>query len=269
MSKPKSVLVVEDHNESCVALKEMLKRRGLHAECAKTIKEAEGSLEYRERMGTPFSCVVSDLVLPDSNAMETVAWLKETNRRLPVRAISGVQDPDVIEACRMAKIQLILKGTSAEGIMESVLYAVTESAQEPDREVFEMIADNRSQQRELKPFRKGFFQNWTTTGKIFAVAGVVVSTVSGTLALGGVLYHSIEDKILKSAKVEEHFAIIDSQLAANLAERTTINGKVRTIEDANIKIIGKLDELARQIDGNKSDYNLQLDRIERKIDRQK
>lgn len=260
----KSVLVIEDHAESCAVLKQMLRRRGLHAECAESMKEGISCLDVAERQGRPYSCVVSDLVLDDSNALQTVEALKLLRQRskIPIRAISGVQEPSVIEACRMAGIPLILKGTSAEGIMESVLYAIAE--QQPDHEIYEMIADNRAASREVKA---GLFQNWSATGKIFATAGVIISTLLGALTLGGFLYHRLEDTILKRKEADSHFGLIDDRLKLHDEQIAGNADRIRKREDDAIHVSEKIDALSTKLDTNKADFTAQLNRIEMKVDR--
>lgn len=260
----KSVLVIEDHAESCHVLKLMLRRRGLHAECAESLSEALRCLEVAERQNRPFSCLVSDLALPDSNALETVESLRRLKERssIPVRAISGVQDPHVIEACRVARIPLILKGTSAEGIMESVLYAIAES--DPDPEIDEMIADNRAHHREIP---QGFFHGWSSVTKFFTIAGIIIGTFLSAIALGGWLYHSLEDSILKRKDADSHFVQLDEKMKRMDGQISDNSERIRKREDDNIKIFAKLDELKEKIESNRNDYTAQLNRIEAKVDR--
>lgn len=260
----KSVLIIEDHSESCNVLKQMLRRRGLHAECCESLSEAQSCVRMAEQRDAPFSCIVSDLALPDSTALDTIVSLKRMREEIgiPIRAISGIQDPEVIEACRKAEIPLILKGTSAEGIMESVLYAISE--REPDPEVYEMIADNRAHAREIST---GFFHNWSSLAKAFTIAGVVISTLLGAITLGGFLYHRIEDNILRSESAAGHFTQIDKDLKRHEGLITDNADRIRKREDDNIKVFGKLEEMSRKIDSDKSDYTAQLNRIEAKVDR--
>lgn len=260
----KSVLVIEDHSESCELLKHMLRRRGLYAECAESMAEGISCLDVARKSGRPFSCVVSDLSLKDSNAMQTIVALKELSNRIPVRAISGVQDPDVIEACRVARIPLILKGTSAEGIMESVLYAISERHSDP--EIYEMIADNRTRAREIK---QGFFHNWSGVKKAFAIAGVIATTTLSTLALGGYLYHALEDRVLSGKTSVDHFEKVDKDMQSVQNVQKDNAARIRAIEDNNIKIFAKLEEIVNIQGSNKTDYTSQLNRIEAKVDGRK
>lgn len=248
----KSVLVIEDHEDSCSVLKQMLRRRGFHAECASTLGEAESCLNFAEAQGRPYHCVVSDLGLGDSNAEQTVAWLKKISHRLPVRAISGLTDPEVIEACRTARIPLILKGTSAEGIMESVLYALTERDTKPDREIMHMIADNRKDQRELHAVES---HGWGKAGKIVLKAGAFIGTVLAAGTLGATLFHSLEERILDAARTKSQFEFIDKKLLDAGVERKENAQKIRVLEDTRIETNGKLAAI-----------NEKLDRIERKLE---
>lgn len=262
----KSVLVIEDHSDTCHVLKQMLRRRGLHAECAESMAEGISCLKIAEQQGHPFSCVVSDLALSDSNAMESVESLKRLKQRtgLPIRAISGVQEPDVIEACRMARIPLILKGTSAEGIMESVLYAIAEK--EPGPEIAEMIADNRSRSREIVA-AQGFFAGWSKLAKMGTALGVILSTLLAAISLGGWGYSKFEDSILKRKDNEQHFAEIDRRQKEQDAMIADNSERIRKREDAGIELSGKISELSGKIEQNRVDFGKHLDRIEAKIDR--
>jgi CheY-like chemotaxis protein len=263
-TKNKSVLVIEDHPDSCQVLKEMLKRRGLHAECADTIREAESCIMFAESQGKPYSCIVSDLGLGDSNALQTVEWLKKVSNKLPVRAISGIQDPAVIEACRTARIPLILKGTSAEGIMESVLYAITERDTPPDREIINIIADNRKHQREVHDpgqpdsghrDNDGAFSSWSKTGKAITKFGVIVGTLTATLTLGAWLYRGLEDRILDAASTKTHLALIDSKISDGAEQRKQHGDKIRALEDNRLEVNLKLTSI-----------NEKLDHIDKKLD---
>lgn len=51
------------------------------------------------RHWTGFDVIVTDLSLPDSSAKETVAWIGEATKFVPVIVLSGNPDKTIIDAC--------------------------------------------------------------------------------------------------------------------------------------------------------------------------
>lgn len=242
----KSILVIEDHADSCEILKEMFHRHGMQAECAAKFEEGMIVARARSRTGCPFSCILTDLTLPDSTAEQTVKRLHEFGS-VPVRAISGTADPAIIEACRRAGVHLILKGTSAEGILESILLAIADH--EPSPEIYQMLATNRPPIRELipAPRRVGFWSNWSPFGKAVAIIATVLSMMATALTLGGTLYKGIEDKVVANEHIRERFAIIETELKFNKEQREKNVERLEKLEDDRIRMFAKLDQIVADV----------------------
>jgi DNA-binding response OmpR family regulator len=140
------VLIIEDHQESCSALKRLLEIKHFRAECVTSLKEGKKTLAEKQAEGNPFHLVLADLCLPDSDARATLDWLRSLE--IPTRAMSGIDDPDIIEYAASLGVKLIAKATSPEGILESVFYAFLE--RKPDRDAARQIANVRKNQREIQ-----------------------------------------------------------------------------------------------------------------------
>ncbi len=264
-----SVLIIEDHPESSEALEKLFWTRGLKSECVRTLEEGIVLFNFHKDKSNPFGCVVVDLCLPDSDAAKTLNAAKEAFVGTPIRGISGVQEPEIIELAHASGIPLILKGTSGVGIVESVLHAIAE--ENPSGEVFNMIAANRRPQREILPFepvRQWFFAHWPRWVKVCTAAGAILSVIGASATMGGNLYGGIKARGAIAQTLVERDRQVDSKFAQDekiLYEHTSQLG---TLHDDNIKMNGKLDELTRRIEENKQDSKEQLNRIERAIGRQ-
>lgn len=92
------ILIIDDHCESCEALKGMIERRGGIAECASTMEEGQAKFEMAEKLRVPYHRVVSDLCLPHFSALDTIPCLTKFSRKTAVRALTGVQDPEIVQA---------------------------------------------------------------------------------------------------------------------------------------------------------------------------
>lgn len=133
----KSVLIIEDHEDSCRALCQILKRRALHAECAHTF--AEGLACVR---GGHFDLAIVDLILPDSpDAMETLRRSTELNISRII--MTGFSDPAIIRECSRQKVEFCLKPIVPEEVLEKVLTEL--EWQDPSEPVEEAIIANHAE----------------------------------------------------------------------------------------------------------------------------
>jgi signal transduction histidine kinase len=82
-SRPLRILLVDDHQDTCIALERLLVRRGHLVAAAQSVRSA---MEAAGR--NPFDLLISDIALPDGTGMELMACLRAMH---PIRgiAISG------------------------------------------------------------------------------------------------------------------------------------------------------------------------------------
>lgn len=84
------ILLVEDHEPTCAALIELLRRRNFHVTTAMSVQQARATAEQRK-----FDFVISDLGLPDGNGCELMAEIR-SRFGLPGIALTGYgMDEDV------------------------------------------------------------------------------------------------------------------------------------------------------------------------------
>lgn len=243
----KSFLIIDDHEESCTALHKMIQRRGGAPECAVTMAEGLAALRMRKKANRPFDVVICDLSLPDSDAEKTVETLKEIGKDTPVRAITGACGEDIIAKCHEAGIPLILKGTSAEGIMESVFYALAEGDADYLPQAAHEIIENRTHLRELPRFWTNFWA-WSTRSKLLATAVTVVALIGGVFSTAGVVNATLSRNYTASA-----LAAVATETARALAIKTEARfaaneARIRENEDAKIKIFERMDAQTKQLD---------------------
>jgi CheY-like chemotaxis protein len=247
----KRVLLIEDNKESCELLAALLKRRKINgsyisAECAYSLAEGKSTLRVRESQGISFDCIVADLSLPDSTPLETIAEIKELSGSAPVRALTGINSPEIINICRRNHIRLILKGAPAEEIMEEILYAIAE--REPSMEIDEAIARNRTVVRELHhtvapkhEIRLNW--KWVTT-----VGVALIPIISFCFTAGASLYKGLNDK----AENKVGTALAAKQTKETIDQHTNqisdVQGHVRKLEDGQLEQKTKLDNIIKVLD---------------------
>jgi DNA-binding response OmpR family regulator len=78
------VLVVDDDLQVLEVVGEMLKLEGFDVEVARNGREALE--QFRRR---PFDLVITDLIMPDKEGLETITELRVADRHVPIIAMSG------------------------------------------------------------------------------------------------------------------------------------------------------------------------------------
>ncbi len=81
-----SILIVEDHKETCAMLSAALEDAGFGIHCAGTVKAA------KEFLGQNSPClVILDMHLPDGHGFEVCGWVRKNERlaNIPVIALTG------------------------------------------------------------------------------------------------------------------------------------------------------------------------------------
>jgi CheY-like chemotaxis protein len=256
--KGKTLLVIDDHQDSCDAIKKMIERRNGEAECAATLKEGIVLERVRRETGRPFDAIVCDLAFPHSNAFETIETLKMfRSYGIPVRAITGASDPEIITACHEAGIALILKGTAAEGIMESLLYALAENADRDMPQIAEQIVENRNVSREIPAYHSPwFFVQWPRWGQVCAGVGSFLALCGTIVTMSAAVIKTIDAKAVAAEAARQVSERNKTQLDGNTREIGVSAQKIRLLEDDRVKVFTQLGNIEKQ-----------LDRMEDKIDK--
>lgn len=256
------VLLIDDHGESCSTLKALLEVKNFRAECVGTMKAAREMIAEKNRSNIFFDLIVSDLCLPDSTAQETLNWLRDLN--MPVRAISGINDPEIIELAVACGIKLITKGTSAEGILESIFYAFLE--RKPDPAAAKAIADVRSRPRELQAIMPttgiarlfAILPRWAQIAAAIAtIAGIMSTAVGATSVMYQRIYHKGATAEQANTKADINTARLD-EVDARSEKNSTI---IRELQDHNLIIDGEFKSLNGKLDVFRDDINHRLDRV--------
>jgi DNA-binding NarL/FixJ family response regulator len=262
----KRVLIIEDNKKSCLLLAGFLDRRKINGhtispECAHSFAEGRAAIRLRASQRTPFNCIVSDLCLPDSEPMDTIAQLRQLAGNVPIRALTGLSDPDIIRACRTHNIRLILKGTAVEDIMEEILYAIAET--EPGREIDEAIARNKPVSREIQPEqtvttftqRHEMKLGWKW---LVATAVTLIPIITFCFTAGASLYRGLNDKAENKVGTALAAKATKETIDFHTAQISDVQLHVRALEDNQIKQQGKLDNITSLVE--KIDRNLEADR---------
>lgn len=259
----KRILIIEDHLRSAEALKGMIQRRGGAVEIVGTLAEAETLLQLRDASGPRIDLIVSDLAVPDSDAVHTLDWLASmTERGYAVCAMSGADDPALVERAAKDKICFILKGMPAEGIVEQILYALMRSDPGYARTAAQSIISNRKHVREI-PAHVGawFFQDWPKWMQIcsglmgIAVAFGTVVTMSAAVvhqfSSAAVTVESNRETIRNLAGTDAiqnaHFAENDRRIRSVEDDRLEIKTRLSGIESSLSKLDQKLDSRDQRV----------------------
>lgn len=103
MSRPRTVLLVEDDEELRGALALVLRARELAVEEAADAAEA-----FRAMASDEFDAVVTDLGLPDVSGPELLRRLRDRSPSAQLVVITGQSGESLEEACRSAGADVVL-----------------------------------------------------------------------------------------------------------------------------------------------------------------
>lgn len=106
-----SILLVEDHEASRVALERSLRRRGYHVTAARNVAEARS-----KAAASSFDLVISDIGLPDGNGYELMRWLKENYGHAGIALTGYGMEDDVREARAAGFIDHLVKPVNSEAL---------------------------------------------------------------------------------------------------------------------------------------------------------
>jgi DNA-binding response OmpR family regulator len=80
----RTVLIIDDEHELCELLKDSLEQAGFYVSTAEN--GAQGIEEYQRH---PFSVVITDIIMPEKEGLETILELRQLNKDVRIIAISG------------------------------------------------------------------------------------------------------------------------------------------------------------------------------------
>jgi PAS domain S-box-containing protein len=84
-----SILLVDDHMDTSLALKLLLERRGFEVTTANTVESGLEAIRKRTAAGDSFEIVISDIGLPDGSGLDLMAQLKRQDPSAKAIALSG------------------------------------------------------------------------------------------------------------------------------------------------------------------------------------
>ena len=93
-----SILVVDDDTQVLDVMSEMLKLEGHHVTLAENGKQAVEQVEAED-----FDLVITDLIMPEKEGLETIADIRKLRGPVPIIAISGggrIGPTDYLETAR-------------------------------------------------------------------------------------------------------------------------------------------------------------------------
>src|SRR5688572_11374088 len=124
MDQPIKVLLIEDNSNDARLLRIFLSES---TTSQFDIAHAERLAEGMERLGKErFDVILSDLLLPDSQGIETFEWLKAHVQDVPIIVLSGSDDESLgIRAVREGAQDYLVKGRiDAHVLVRSITYAI-------------------------------------------------------------------------------------------------------------------------------------------------
>jgi DNA-binding NtrC family response regulator len=85
----KRILVVDDEEEFVNTVQRHLKREGYSLEVASDGNDARQKIQDSFHNEAPFDLVITDVVMPNSNGLQLLQWIKKTHPELSAILISG------------------------------------------------------------------------------------------------------------------------------------------------------------------------------------
>lgn len=108
MDKTRKVLLLEDHEESRVALSSFLQKDGLTVDQAGSIREAIAKLDRQD-------AVILDINVPDGNGLELLAHIRREKPHLRVAMLTALTDARKVALASGAEA-FFTKPLSSEGL---------------------------------------------------------------------------------------------------------------------------------------------------------
>ncbi|HEY1848222.1 MAG TPA: response regulator [Opitutaceae bacterium] len=95
----KRILLIDDDHSICAVLKALLEDQGREVSVAENGKKGLAAFKTG-----PFDLIITDLVMPEKEGLETIREIRELSQTVPIIAISGGGRSDSRTSLRMAKI---------------------------------------------------------------------------------------------------------------------------------------------------------------------
>lgn len=111
-----TVYIVDDHPESIKALSQLLQTLAIPVETFTT----PGA--FLQRCAEPLDgCLVLDMLMPEMNGIEVMAWLKERHIQVPTILVSAYGDiPSAVQAMRLGALDFIQKPFSIQTLINRI-----------------------------------------------------------------------------------------------------------------------------------------------------
>ena len=118
-ARPMNVLLVEDHQPTCVALRELLARRGYRVTMAGSVAEARLAVE-----GGRFDFLISDVGLPDGNGCDLMAEFRDRFGLKGVALTGYGMDEDMLRSRAAGFVTHLTKPVSVQALERALMQVV-------------------------------------------------------------------------------------------------------------------------------------------------
>lgn len=113
------ILLVDDNPELLTSMRAVLSAEGYEVQTAENGKKALATLEHNE-----VDLVITDIIMPDHEGIETIGALRKKDDRIPIIAMSGggqiTAEQHLNLAIKMGAIHALRKPFSADELLASI-----------------------------------------------------------------------------------------------------------------------------------------------------
>jgi DNA-binding NtrC family response regulator len=118
---PRSILLVEDHQDTAAVLSRALRRKGFRVSTANTVAAAAKLFESER-----FDLLISDIGLPDGSGIDLLTRMNLV-RRIPAIALSGYgMERDLAKSRAAGFIEHLIKPVNLDALCKSIERALAE-----------------------------------------------------------------------------------------------------------------------------------------------
>ncbi|HET6511868.1 MAG TPA: ATP-binding protein, partial [Candidatus Kapabacteria bacterium] len=120
-SSSPAIMLVDDHQDTSMALKLLLERRGYSVATASSVESALELFAKRSASGRPFDLMISDIGLPDGTGLDLMSKLRQLHPELRAIAVSGFgTDEDIRRSKEVGFAEHLAKPFSFQKLEEVV-----------------------------------------------------------------------------------------------------------------------------------------------------